>query len=147
VFIFWKGEYSLKEKIFYLFWLAMYIICVGMSTITDRNTVIHILLMVLAIAFYIPGLLLVIEGIRENSKKILLRVRIICTCSLALTIILIIGNIASVYASPSVGNLLNQLFLIVAAPMHCCYYRFISIFLWGCLLMGTVPKFWKSENT
>ncbi len=135
----------MKEKILYLFWLAMYIICVGMGTLTERSVFIHILLMVLAIAFYVPGLLLVMEGIRENNKKILLRVRIICICSLVLTIALIIGNIASVYASQTVGNILNQVFLIVATPMHCCYYRFISLFLWACLLIGTMPRLWKTK--
>ena len=40
----------MKEKILYLFWLAMYIICVGMGTLTERSVFIHILLMVLAMA-------------------------------------------------------------------------------------------------
>lgn len=136
----------MKEKILYLFWLAMYIICVGMGTILERNIIIHILLMVLALAFYIPGLLLVIEGIKQNDPKILLRVRIVCICSLVLSLILIVANIASVYASSSVGNVLNQVLLIVATPMHCCYYRFISLFLWACLLIGTMPRLWKAEN-
>lgn len=136
----------MKEKILYLFWLAMYIICVGMGTLAERSTFVHIILMVLAIAFFLPGLLLVIEGIKTGDPKLLLRVRIVCICSLALTLILIIANIASVYAPLTVGNVLNQVLLIVAAPMHCCYYRFISIFLWSCLLMGTMPRLWKSEN-
>ena len=135
----------MKEKILYLFWLAMYIICVGMGTLTERSVFIHILLMVLAIAFYIPGLLLVMEGIKQNSSKILLRVRIISICSLVLSLIFIIANITSVYASSSVGNVLNQVLLIVATPMHCCYYRFISLFLWACLFIGTMPRLWKSK--
>ena len=133
----------MKEKILYLFWLAMYIICIGMGTLTERNIFLHILLMIFALAFYIPGLLLVIEGIRENNVKILLRVRIISIISLLLTILLMIFNIASVYAPEIIGNVLNQVFLIVAAPMHCCYYRFISLFLWACLLFGTMPRLWK----
>ena len=135
----------MKEKILYLFWLAMYIICVGMGTILERNIPIHILLMVLALGFYIPGLLLVIEGIKQNNSKLLLRVRIVCICSLVLSLILIVANIASVYASSSVGNVLNQVLLIVATPMHCCYYRFISLFLWACLFIGTMPRLWKSK--
>ena len=135
----------MKEKILYLFWLAMYIICVGMGTILERNILIHILLMVLALAFYIPGLLLVIEGIKQNNSKILLRVRIVCICSLVLSLVFIVANIASVYASSSVGNVLNQVLLIVATPMHCCYYRFISLFLWACLFIGTMPRLWKSK--
>ena len=135
----------MKEKILYLFWLAMYIICVGMGTIVERSIFLHILLMVLAVAFYVPGIFLVMEGIRENNAKLLLRVRIICICSLVLTILLIISNIASVYTSETVGKLLNQFLLIVATPMHCCYYRFISLFLWACLLFGATPKLWKAK--
>ena len=82
----------MKEKILYLFWLAMYIICVGMGTILERNILIHILLMVLALGFYIPGLLLVIEGIKQNNSKLLLRVRIVCICSLVLSLILIVAT-------------------------------------------------------
>ncbi len=134
----------MKEKILYLFWLAMYIICVGMGTLQERTVFVHILLMALALAFFVPGVLLVLEGIRTNNPKLLLRVRIVCLCSLVLTIGLIVANIASVYATTAVGNVLNQVFYIVAAPMHCCYYRFISLFLWACLLMGTLPRLWKS---
>lgn len=136
----------MKEKIYYLFWLAMYIICVGMGTIGERSPFLHILLMVLAIAFFIPGLLLVTEGIKTNNIKILFRLRIVCICSLVLTLSLMVANIASVHAPLTVGNTLNQVYLIVAAPMHCCYYRVISIFLWACLLMGTIPKLWRTEK-
>ena len=136
----------MKEKIYYLFWLAMYIICVGMGTIQERSLFLHILLMALAIGFFIPGLLLVMEGIKTGNSKILFRLRIVCICSLALTLILMVVNITSIYASQAVGDTLNQVYLIVAAPMHCCYYRVISIFLWACLLMGTIPKLWKAEK-
>ena len=136
----------MKEKILYLFWLGMYIICVGMGTLQERSVFVHILLMALAIAFFIPGGLLVLEGIRTKNAKVLLRVRIVCLSSLILTIGLIVANIASVYASAAVGDVLNQVFYIVAAPMHCCYYRFISLFLWACLLMGTLPKLWKTTK-
>ena len=91
-------------------------------------------------------MLLVLEGLKDGQKKYLVQVRIISIVSLVLTLAFMIANIAAVYASEAVGNTLNQIYILVATPMHCLPYGFISIFLWACLLMLTFPRLWKEKK-
>ena len=65
--------------------------------------------------------------------------RIICICSLSLTLVAIVGNFMSVSAAAEVGNALYDVLMLVSAPMLCIQYWALSIFLWACLLMTTIP--------
>ena len=136
----------MKQKLIYLLWLFLYIICVGLGTITESIPVLIVFQGLFALLFYVPPVLLAIEGLKEGQRRYLVQIRVISILSLVLTLIFMIANIASVYASEAVGNTLNQLYILVAAPMHCLPYGFISIFLWACLLMLTFPRLWKEKK-
>jgi len=136
----------MKQKLIYLLWLFLYIICVGLGTIYADILVLQLFQGLFALLFFVPPVLLVLEGLREGQKKYLVQIRTISIISLALTLIFMIANIAAVYATESVGNTLNQIYILVAAPMHCLPYGFISIFLWACLLMLTLPRLWKEKG-
>lgn len=136
----------MKQKLIYLLWLFLYIICVGLGTIYADILVLQLFQGLFAVLFFVPPVLLVLEGLREGQKKYLVQIRTISIISLALTLIFMIANIAAVYATESVGNTLNQIYILVAAPMHCLPYGFISIFLWACLVMLTFPRLWKEKG-
>lgn len=136
----------MKQKLIYLLWLFLYIICVGLGTIYADILVLQLFQGLFAVLFFVPPVLLVLEGLREGQKKYLVQIRTISIVSLALTLIFMIANIAAVYATESVGNTLNQIYILVAAPMHCLPYGFISIFLWACLLMLSFPRLWKTKK-
>ena len=136
----------MKQKLIYLLWLFLYIICVGLGTIYADILVLQLFQGLFALLFFVPPVLLVLEGLREGQKKYLVQIRTISIISLALTLIFMIANIAAVYATESVGNTLNQIYILVAAPMHCLPYGFISIFLWACLVMLTFPRLWKEKG-
>ena len=133
----------MKEKLLYAAWLGMYILCVGLSAITQRNTVVQIAMTALAVMFFLPGGLLVWDGLRSNNRPQLLRVRIVSLCSLALTLLMIVLNIVFVTAGDAVGAALHDLLLLVSAPMFCCYWQIIGPFLWACLLISSFPRMWK----
>ena len=135
----------MKQKLIYLLWLFLYIICVGLGTITESILVLDIFRGLFAVLFYVPGVLLVLEGLKKGQRKYLVQIRVISIVSLVLTLGFMIANIASVYATKAVGNTLNQLYILAAAPMHCLPYGFISIFLWACLLMLTFPRLWREK--
>lgn len=135
----------MKQKLIYLLWLFLYIICVGLGTIYADILVLQLFQGLFAVLFFVPPVLLVLEGLREGQKKYLVQIRTISIISLALTLIFMIANIAAVYATESVGNTLNQIYILVAAPMHCLPYGFISIFLWACLVMLTFPRLWREK--
>ena len=135
----------MKQKLIYLLWLFLYIVCVGLGTIYADILILQLFQGLFALLFFVPPVLLVLEGLREGQKKYLVQIRTISIISLALTLIFMIANIAAVYATESVGNTLNQIYILVAAPMHCLPYGFISIFLWACLLMFTFPRLWREK--
>lgn len=135
----------MKQKLIYLLWLFLYIICVGLGTITENILALKIFQGLFAGLFYVPPVLLALEGLKKGQHKYLVQIRVISIASLLLTLAFMIANIASVYATKAVGNTLNQIYILVAAPMHCLPYGFISIFLWACLLMFTFPRLWKEK--
>ena len=134
----------MKTRNLYLLWLGLYILCAGLGLIQIRNAFIHILLGIFALAFYLPAILLLHQAITKGHKKSLLCVRYISLASLVLTLILFVANILCVYASETVGKLLDALLHLVSVPMFCCYWRIFGLFLWSCLFMGSFPKLWKN---
>ena len=136
----------MKQKLIYLLWLFLYIVCVGMGTISEAFLVLNIFQGLFGVLFFVPPVLLVLEGLKKGQGKYLVQIRVISILSLLLTLVFMIANIASVYASEAVGNALNQLYILAAAPMHCLPYGFISLFLWACLLMLTFPRLWKGKQ-
>ncbi len=133
----------MKEKITYGIWLCLYILCVGLGTLTQRNAVVSFAMMLIALIFYVPGVYLLWEGIRTKNKNMLLRVRTVSLTSLILTLSLIVLNILLVTAGDNVGKILNDLLILFSAPMFCCYWRGISLFLWACLFVSSFPRMWK----
>lgn len=136
----------MKQKLIYLLWLFLYIVCVGLGTVQEDILILQIFQGLFALLFYVPPVLLALEGLKKGQRKYLLQIRAMSIVSLALTLVFMIANIASVYASRAVGNTLNQLYILVAAPMHCLPYGFISLFLWASLLMFTFPRLWKEKG-
>ena len=136
----------MKQKLIYLLWLFLYIVCVGLGTISEAFLVLNIFQGLFGVLFFVPPVLLVLEGLKKGQGKYLVQIRVISILSLLLTLVFMIANIASVYASEAVGNALNQLYILAAAPMHCLPYGFISLFLWACLLMLTFPRLWKGKQ-
>ena len=134
----------MKTKPLYWSWLGLYVLCAGLGFIPERNLFAQILLGLLSLAFYIPPALLLYRGIKANDKKLLIRIRRISLTCLVLTLLLIVANIVSVYASDAAGWILHTLLNLASVPMFCCYYRGIGPFLWACLFVSSFPRLWKS---
>ena len=131
---------EMKKQILYMLWLSLYILCVGLGTLTDRTTAGSVVLTILAIVFFVPGMLLLIHGYKTGDRKLLVRIRIISILSLGLTLMLIVLNILLVQAGSGVGETLNDILILVSAPRFCCYWQGISLFLWACLFVSSFPK-------
>lgn len=134
----------MRKKLLYAIWLAMYILCVGLGTLTDTGTALGILLTVLSLLFFLPGGALLFQALRDGDRKELRRIRGISLTSLVLTLSLIVLNILCVSAGEAVGKVLNDLLILFSAPMFCCSWQWVSIFLWACLFVGSFPKMWKN---
>lgn len=130
----------MKEKILYALWACLYILCVGLGTVGTVEGIGKIFFVLTALIFFIPGILLLVFGLRKKNKKMLLRVRIVCICSLVLTLIFLVANFLTANASDATGYAMFELLNLVSAPMLCSQYWILSLFLWACLLMGSFTK-------
>lgn len=133
----------MKTKHLYYIWLGLYALCAGLGFIYERNIFLHIVLNLAAAGFYVPGMILLYRGITAGDNKLLRQIRRISLSSLLLTLLLIVANIAAVYASDTAGQILNALLNLVSVPMYCCYLRGVGLFLWACLFISSFPRLWK----
>ena len=132
-----------KEGILYIVWGCLYILCVGLGTVEQVEGIGKVLFLLTALIFFTPGVWILYMGLQEKNRKMVLRIRIISICSLALTLIVFSANVMAVSASAKVGNFLHDLLNLVSAPMLCSRYWIVSLFCWGCLLSASFKKIKK----
>jgi Na+-transporting methylmalonyl-CoA/oxaloacetate decarboxylase gamma subunit len=130
----------MKEKALYCIWAILYAICTALGFLGPVQGVGRVFLVLAALAFFVPGALLLVHGFRKKDRKVLRRVRVIAAVSLVLTLGLLIGNLAVAQASVKVGNLMHVLLSLVSTPMLCGQYWVISLFLWACLLFASFAR-------
>ena len=128
----------MKEKVLYALWGGLYILCVGLGTVQDASGFGKLLLVLTGLIFFLPGAALLYHGAKTNNLKILLRVRIVAIVSLSLTLILLVANFLSLAAPRETGKVLYDLLVLGSAPMLCCQYWALSLFLWACLLFASI---------
>ena len=130
---------NIKEKNLYRIWILLYALCVWLGTVKENQGMNRVMLVLAALLFFVPAVLLVIKALREKEYKILKRLRWIAIGSLGLTTLALVGNFLSAVGSDQLGTVLHYVLLVVSAPMMCAQYWALSIFLWACLLMVTLP--------
>ncbi len=130
----------MKKKVAYALWGGLYCLCVGLGFAPNVQGVGKILLAASAVIFFLPAFYLAFGAIKENNRKTLLVLRLISGSALALSLILLVLNFLSVYFSTQTGLVLYVLLVMFTAPMVCGQYWFLSLFLWACLLMLTLPR-------
>ena len=131
---------SVKEIISYCVWLCLYILCVGLGTVEEVEGAGKVFFVLTSLIFFIPGILLLLLGRKEKSRKTILRVRILSICSLGLTVAVFCANVIAVAASSQLGSFLHDLLNLVSAPMLCSQYWILSLFCWACLLSASFVK-------
>lgn len=128
----------MKEKLLYIVWGCLYILCVGLGTISEAQGILKLALIGISLVFFVPGGILLYDATVAGDRKGILRIRWICIASLALTAAGLAGFLAS-GASGEEGtvNLAYDVLVLVSSPMACSQFWLLSLFLWGCLLSAT----------
>ena len=129
-----------KEWILYAAWLCLYILCVGLGTVDEVEGAGKVFFVLTALIFFIPGIILLVLGKKQQNKKMVLRVRLIAICSLVLTVAVFCATVLAVGSSAQMGSFLHDLLNLVSAPMFCSQYWIVSLFCWGCLLSASFMK-------
>ncbi len=134
----------MKKRILYIAWGALYALCAGLGHITEPGSAQGIALTFLALVFFVPPAILLIDALREGDGKTLRLLRIISIVSLALTFILLLCNVSSALMSDAWGIALQELLLFVSVPMFCSQLWVLSMFAWALLLFTSIPPKSKS---
>ena len=130
----------MKTKSLWIAWGAMYVLCTLLAFIPYPTGFLKVLLLLFALAFFIPGGILLYHAWQQGNRKLLRQIRILSTLSLGLTLAALIANFLAVLAAEAVGAVVYVALLLVSTPMVCSGIWVVSLFLWACLLMATFLK-------
>lgn len=129
----------MKNKVLYIMWGLMYLLCAFMGLIVPRSSGQAAAMTVLSVVFFLPPLLLLLHAWRHQQKQVVSTLRWLSIASLGATLLVLLLNILSVNASETVGQLLYGVLVFVSSPMVCSQHYALSLFLWACLLFATAP--------
>ena len=130
----------MKQKNLYTIWGVCYILCGAMGFLTQRNAVLDILFAIVAVLFFLPGVLILVDCYKQKDRKALLRLRMVSLGSLVLTLTVLALSFASAQAGKALGDVLHYILGIVSVPMYCGGIWALSLFLWACLFIASFPK-------
>ncbi len=130
----------MKKIVLYSLWAVLYIICFALGCIPAPGQGQAAAMTVMSVIFFIPGILLLVDSLRKQDKKLLVQLRWISGLSLGLTVVMLIANFMSVNASETTGTVLYYILNFVSVPMVCSRHFVLSLFLWACILVCTLPK-------
>lgn len=130
----------MKNQYLFALWGALFILCAGLGFIPEPAGALRILLTGLSVLFFLPPAVLVWKGHRERNRRQLALVRDLSIVSLSLSVLLLIANFLSAFHSELLGNILHGVLVVVSSPMICSGHWALSLFLWACLLIGSLKR-------
>lgn len=130
----------MKKAFVYAVWGVLYAICVGLGFVPNPAGFGKVLLVLTSLIFFLPPAYLLWRAKKENCKQTVLVLRIISACVLVLSLVLIVLNVMSVNWGAQAGLTMYVLLVMFTAPMVCCQYWALSLFLWACVLMVTLSN-------
>lgn len=128
----------MKKTTLYILWGIAYGVCLTVGFLPNLTGFWQFISVLLGVLFFIPPFILLARARKENSRKTLLALRLICLISLILSLALLVLNFLSVYFSETAGLWLYVLLGMISCPMYCVKYWFLSLFLWAYLLFATM---------
>lgn len=123
----------MSNKILYAAWGVLFVLCAGLGFVPEPEGLLAAVMTALSVLFFVPGFVLLYRG----QKK---AVRILSIISLAGSLLCLLLNVWSVGMTAEMGAFLYTLLGLVSTPMFCARIWVLSLFLWACLLMGSLMK-------
>jgi hypothetical protein len=128
----------MKNKILYLIWGGLFILCALLGFIPQPEGFLYVLLLITGILFFVPGGLLLYNAYCNKDIATMAVIRNVSLISLSATLIFLVLNFLSANATKAAGDLLYGFLVIFSSPMVCSQNWLISLFLWACLLMTSI---------
>lgn len=130
----------MKQKLLYIAWGCMAILCIGLGTIETTDIAVRIAQISLAVVFFVPGAILLYDALEAGDRKGILLIRWISIASLSLTLVAMIAFILTAAVGHPAADPLYEVLNLVSCPMLCGQYWLISLFLWSCLFSASFFK-------
>ena len=130
----------MNRKTLFALWGGLYALCAGLGFIPAPAGVLKALLAVLAVAFFVPPLMIVYG---KSNRHDLLLVRNLAAWWLVLTTALLVINFMSATAPVHLGDLLYAVLVIVSSPMICGQYWVLSLFGWAFVMFAAMAQLKK----
>lgn len=135
----------MDKKTLYIAWGALYIICTVLGFIPNATGFLYYLMIAFSIVFFIPPFLLLYLSIKnrdDGTRKTLIA---LSALSLGSTVLMFLLNVLSAGAGEVAGEMAYGLLVLVSSPMICSQFWIMSLFLWACLLMGSILQMKKKK--
>lgn len=130
----------MNRKTLFALWGGLYALCAGLGFIPAPAGVLKALLAVLAVAFFVPPLMIVYG---KSNRHTLQLVRNLAAWWLVLTTALLVINFMSATAPVHLGDLLYAVLVIVSSPMICGQYWVLSLFGWAFVMFAAMAQLKK----
>jgi hypothetical protein len=130
----------MNQKTLFALWGGLYALCAGLGFIPAPAGVLKALLAVLAVAFFVPPLMIVYG---KSNRHTLQLVRNLAAWWLVLTTTLLVINFMSAAAPVHLGDLLYAVLVIVSSPMICGQYWVLSLFGWAFVMFAAMAQLKK----
>ena len=130
----------MKNRILYVLWGALFILCAALGFIPEPAGAGRLLLTLASLLFFLPPAMLIRSARKTGSRSQLALMRNLSALSLGLTAVLLILNFLTAFHSETLGNILHAVLVIVSSPMICSGHWALSLFLWASLLIASLKK-------
>ena len=125
----------MKNKDLYFAWGFFYILCAILGFIQEPSEILRALLFLLSVAFFVPGIWLLVRYQQAGDLQGLKIIRNLSIAALILDVVLLLVNILSYELSRAAGDVLYGVLTILASPMVCSQFWVMPLFLWAVLLL------------
>ncbi|MBE6976858.1 MAG: hypothetical protein E7439_06680 [Ruminococcaceae bacterium] len=124
----------------YAIWAFAYGACAALSFVPNPTGVIFVLLLIISLAFFVPGAMLLHRAVQKNDKRTIKQIRNISLLSLGLTLLMLVLTVLLWNTPDWVGMVLHWLLVLVSVPMVCSQVWVVPLFGWACMLMVCLDK-------
>ena len=119
-------------------WGGLFIVCAGLGFMQPVQGAFRFFLTALSVCFFLPPVILIMQAKKDGDLQTVRLVRNLSGLSLLLTLLAIVCNILAAPGSEVLGGILNSVLIILSSPMVAMGSWFVSLFLWACLLIGSM---------
>lgn len=125
----------MNKKLLFSIWGVLFAICAGFGFTGEPEGAVKILGNLFSLGFFALGGVILWQAHQAKDQATIALVRNLALASILMTMVMLVANFLSVFASETLGAFLHYMLVIVSSPMLCAPSWAMSLFLWACLMV------------